>query len=141
MSYKGFVIPGEAIGKGRPKFSMANGHAVAYTPSKTASYENLVKLTYNQFHGGSEPYAKDIALRVTITAGYQIPKSASKKKRQDMLDRKIRPTKKPDTDNVAKIICDALNGIAYYDDAQVVEITVKKYYSDKPETLVEIEEV
>ena len=42
------VIPGEPVGKGRPKFSTFNGHAVAYTPKKTVSYENLVKLSYQQ---------------------------------------------------------------------------------------------
>ncbi len=56
-----------------------------------------------------------------------------------MADGYIRPTKKPDCDNLAKVICDALNGIAYYDDSQIVEITISKYYSGTPEVRVAIE--
>lgn len=141
IEYRGFTVYGEPVGKGRPKFSTINGHAAAYTPKKTVNYENLVRLTYQEAFGHKNPFEKDVQLKVRIRAYFQIPKSASKKKRQQMLDREIRPTKKPDTDNVAKSICDALNGIAYYDDSQVVTLEVNKYYSDEPRALIEIMEV
>lgn len=139
--YRGFTVPGEPIGKGRPKFSTAGGYAKAYTPAKTVNYENLVKLMYQYKHGNKKLYDKDVNLRIIITAFFQIPKSASKVKTSGMIKGAIRPTKKPDTDNVAKAICDALNGIAYHDDAQIVELTVKKYYGESPETKIEIMEV
>jgi Holliday junction resolvase RusA-like endonuclease len=69
-----------------------------------------------------------------------MPASASKKKQQSMLHGGIRPTKKPDCDNIAKAVLDALNGIAYYDDSQVVTVTVEKLYSDTPRVEVEITE-
>lgn len=136
-----FVIPGEPVGKGRPKFSTFNGHAVAYTPNKTVSYENLVKLSYQQQCTDAVPFEKGVQLIAEITAYFSIPKSASKKKTADMVMHKIRPTKKPDTDNIAKAVLDALNGIAYYDDSQIVSLTVHKLYNEYPKVIVAIEEV
>jgi len=135
------VIPGEPVGKGRPKFSTFNGHAVAYTPKKTVSYENLVKLSYQQQCSNEIPFEKGVPLFAEITAYFSIPKSASKKKTADMVMHKIRPTKKPDTDNIAKAVLDALNGIAYYDDSQIVALMVRKLYNEYPKVIVSIEEV
>ena len=69
---------------------------------------------------------------VRVIAYYGIPKSASKKKRRLMLEHKLRPTKKPDWDNIGKIICDSLNKIAYHDDSAVVDAQVRKFYSETP---------
>ena len=73
---------------------------------------------------------------VTILARYPIPKSATKAKRAGMISGALLPTKKPDLDNVAKIVCDALNGVAYKDDAQVVELRVHKRFSENPQIQV-----
>lgn len=81
------------------------------------------------------------ALKVEIDAYFGIPKSASKKKREAMINKQIRPSKKPDCDNIEKAILDALNGIAYVDDKQVIEATVRKWYSDVPRVIVMIEEI
>ena len=102
-------------------------------------YENLVKTEYRQQVGVKFP--DDAMLDVRIFAYYPIPKSASKRKRQAMLEKKIRPTKKPDWDNVGKVICDSLNGIAYRDDAQVVDSMVRKFYGEDPKVVVTIEEI
>jgi Holliday junction resolvase RusA-like endonuclease len=118
---------------------MRGGYASAYTPKETVSYENLVKYAYQAEVG--KTFDKDIPLRVLIVALYEIPQSTSKKRANLMRTGEIRPTKKPDTDNIAKIICDSLNGIAYHDDAQVVDLKVVKYYSDTPCVTVTIEEV
>ena len=88
-----FTIPGEPTGKGRPRVVNVKGRRMAFTPEKTASYENLVKLEYQR--AGGRMYA-DGQLRVTITAHYAIPKSVSKVRREAMLKGVIRPTKKPD---------------------------------------------
>ncbi|CZR99694.1 Endodeoxyribonuclease RusA [Clostridioides difficile] len=53
----------------------------------------------------------------------------------------IRPSKKPDLDNIIKSVADSLNGIAYKDDSQIVEVVSKKYYSDKPRVEVILEDI
>ena len=133
-----FVIPGEPHGKGRPQFSARNGKAFARTPEKTVIYENLVRTEYNQ-QCPSVRFADDSQLFMRVVAYYSIPKSASKKRRQLMLSGLIRPTKKPDADNVLKIIADSLNTIAYRDDAQIVCAAVEKYYAEQPRVEVEID--
>ena len=75
---------------------------------------------------------------MTITACFGIPKSASKKARAAMIEGLISPTKKPDMDNVVKIVLDALNGFAWHDDAQVVDLSVSKIYTDQ-EPFVRVE--
>ena len=137
---KAFTVYGEPVGKGRPKFSTFGGRPTAYTPAKTVNYENLVRLSYQQEYGG-QTIEKDIPIRVEIDAFFPIPKATSKKRYNMMLEGKIRHTKKCDADNLAKAICDALNGIAYYDDSQVCELLVRKYYSPSPCVTVRIMEV
>ena len=89
----------------------------------------------------AEPIAKDKPVCARITAYFPIPQSASKKKQAAMESYSIMPTKKPDTDNIAKIVLDALNGLAFYDDAQVVDLTVMKLYSRTPRVTVHIGEI
>lgn len=136
-----FIVPGEPVAKSRPKFVQRGGFTRAITPEKTVSFENLVKLMFKQQCPTAVPFEKDVPLRVQITSFFTIPKSVSKKKRQDMIERRIRPTKKPDCDNLAKAICDALNGIAFYDDSQVVELVLDKFYGESPETWVTIQKI
>lgn len=92
-----FTVYGEPKGKGRPRFNTKTGHAI--TPKDTVSYENLVKLEWQTTYG-TENFPKEAMLDMRIKAYYRIPKSASKKKRAAMLAGEIRPTKKPDMDNV-----------------------------------------
>lgn len=132
------VIPGEPVGKGRPRMTR-QGHA--YTPEKTASYENLVKLEFERCFPGFEPYGKEVPLAVTITAKFAPPASASMKKRSDMLMGRLWPTKTPDADNIAKAILDALHGVCYINDASVVMLSVEKKYAQHPGVIVDIEEV
>ena len=126
-----FSIPSEPTGKGRPRFSTFNGHVRAVTPQQTVLYENLVKTMYAIQCCGYR-FGDDERLEMRIAAYYAIPKSASKKKRADMIAGIIRPCKKPDMDNVIKIIADALNEIAYKDDAQIVDTVVSKFYAEEP---------
>lgn len=132
-----FEIPGEVVGKGRPRMNTRTGRA--YTPTKTKNYEYFVRqwfvLKYPRFE------ITDEAVRVTIIAYLEIPKSTSKKRREQMIKNEIRPTKKPDIDNITKIILDALNKFVYKDDTQVVELIVRKYYADTPKVYVKVEEV
>lgn len=129
------TIPGPIVGKQRPKFTTRGGFTRAVTPHKTVNYENLVKMAFqDQIQTGYKPEAM---LAVEIFAYYEIPKSTSKKKRVEMEAGRIRPTKKPDADNIAKSILDALNGLAYHDDAQVVQLNVFKFYGE-PHAVVKI---
>lgn len=133
-----FVVPGEPVAKGRPKFTTRGGFVRAITPEKTVNYETLVKVSFKQEYPEASPFERDTPLSVYVTAFFSIPKSASKKKARDMGEGYIRPTKKPDCDNIGKIVCDALNGIAFYDDSQIVELIINKYYSDTPQVRVNI---
>jgi Holliday junction resolvase RusA-like endonuclease len=134
-----FTVSGEPKGKGRPKFTTIHGHAQAITPKDTVIYENLVKMMYSTQCGAAK-FPDGAQLEMTIIAYFAIPKSASKKKREEMILGKIRPTKKPDMDNIVKIIADALNQIAYKDDSQIVDTLVRKYYSDNPRVEIIIKE-
>lgn len=133
------VVRGEPVGKGRPKFSTRGGYARAYTPKKTADYESEILAAYYEQCPG-EHYEKGEYLKVNVTAFFSIPKSAKKADKERMRQGMIRPAKKPDIDNVWKICCDALNGVAFYDDCQVVEGRIAKWYSDLPRVVIVIEE-
>lgn len=135
-----FTIPGTPFGKQRPRVVHNGNFSEAYTPKETVSYENLVKTSYSDIARGRK-FQDDAMLDVRIIAYYPVPKSVSKKKRKEMLEHKIRPTKKPDWDNIGKIICDSLNQIAYRDDAQIVDSQVRKFYSENPRVEVIIKEV
>ena len=134
-----FCVHGDPQGKGRPRFSTYGGRVSTRTPEATVLYENLVKTEYERQVG--QKFPDDAMLDVRIFAYYPIPKSISKKKRQAMLDKRIRPTKKPDYDNIGKVVCDSLNGIAYRDDAQIVDGLVRKFYSDDPRVVVKISDI
>ena len=136
-----FTIPGEPKGKGRPRATTINGRVRTYTPEATASYENLVKVSFMQACKGAEPIAKDKPVCARITAYFSIPQSASKKKQAAMEEGSIKHTHKVDADNIAKICLDALNKLAYYDDAQICELHVKKLYSTSPRVEIQISEV
>jgi len=132
-----FTVLGEPVGKGRPKFSTQGGFIRAVTPKETINYETLVQMEYEtQCKGAFFP--KDVAIGMIVTAYKPIPKSTSKKKAVQMTEDKIRPGKKPDWDNIGKIVCDALNSVAFADDTQIVDGRVVKRYSDQPRVEVEI---
>ena len=134
---RAFTIEGEPQGKGRPRFSVVNGRVNTRTPDNTVLYENLIKMSYR--NSCKDPmHEQGVPLVMSITAFYGIPKSTSQKKRNEMMCEKIRPTKKPDIDNLCKVIMDSLNKVAYYDDAQVVETAIRKFYSDYPRVFVQL---
>lgn len=137
MTYLEFTVDGEPVGKARPRFTRG-GHA--YTPEKTADYENLVKLSFRKKYPDFKPILKVIPLSVVICAEFPIPASFCKNARLEIKNGTRKPTKKPDADNIAKIICDSLNGIAYHDDSQIVELYICKRYSENPRVTVTISE-
>lgn len=121
------IVEGKIKGKARPR--VFNGHAI--TPKDTVNYENWVRLNYKQQDGR---YLKG-SVRAIINAYYKIPKSYSKKRVQAIREGKEYPSKKPDADNIAKIILDSLNKIAFDDDSQVVELIISKRYTEENERI------
>ena len=134
-----FTVLGEPAGKGRPRFRSVGPYVKTYTPEKTVSYENLVKLEYRR-QCNDFKFEDGVPLDLRITAYYSIPKSTSKKKRVLMEQFKIRSMKKPDNDNIVKVVQDALSLVAYHDDVQVVDCQLRKFYSENPRVVVTIQE-
>lgn len=130
-----FTVAGPPKGKQRPRMTKA-GHT--YTPQQTVVYENLVKVMYRSQVGSKQ---LEGAIKAEITGYFPIPKSVSKKKRAEMIDGKIEYTHKIDCDNLAKTILDALNQIAYHDDAQVTQLCVNKRYAEEPRVEVALTEL
>lgn len=133
-----FTILGEPKGKGRPQFIPQTGRAI--TPKDTANYETLVRMEYMAQCKGFK-FPDDAMLDMRIIAYYSIAKSQTKKNKELMKRRLLRPIKKPDMDNVVKIIADGLNQVAYRDDTQIVDCQCRKFYSENPRVEVIIKEV
>jgi Holliday junction resolvase RusA-like endonuclease len=132
-----FVIPGQPVGKGRPKFARRGNFVTTYTPEKTASYENLVKVAAQTAMKGANPLA--VAVSAVIVLRVMPPASWPQKKRTAALAGEIRPTSKPDIDNVIKGIFDAMNDIVFLDDKQVVDLYVRKEYATRAEAIVRVQ--
>lgn len=128
-----FTVFGEPKAKARPRMTRSG---FPFTPKQTVFYENYVKTCYLEAYVGRPMMEGEI--HAHINAVFGIPKSVSKKKRQEMIDGKINPTKKPDLDNIAKSILDSLNGIAYKDDSHVVRLSVAKQYGENPKVEVHL---
>lgn len=121
-----FTIPGAPQGKAR---------------ARTVLYENLVKTEFLRQCGRGQRIRSDSAYRaisMQIIAVYPVPASYPKRDKVAALAGDLLPTKKPDIDNVAKIIADALNGLAYDDDAQITDLLVLKRYGEDPEVRVKL---
>ena len=122
-----FIYYGEIKGKGRPRFRRCGKFVRAYTDESTQDYEMSIKEAY--INAKQETFFNEEPLEAEIEIYQAIPKSTSKKKTQEMLDGLIRPTKKPDVDNILKSVFDSLNKVAYGDDTQIVSVKAVKYYA------------
>lgn len=131
-----FIVPGKVQPKQRPRITR-NGHA--FTPKETVEYENKVKECYL---ADNEKLLFSGAVEIVVNVYLQIPKSTPKKKREQMLLGYERPiAHNGDVDNYLKSISDGLNGVAYFDDCQIVQATVNKWYSEEPKAEITIREV
>lgn len=127
-------LAGEPKGKGRPRFSRAGGFA--YTPQPTRNYEAALRFAGQLAMNGAAPI--EGPLKVEILAAFSVPQSWSKKKQCKAHTGLVRPTGRPDLDNIAKML-DALNGVVWRDDAQIVIAVIAKRYSDRPRLRIEVE--
>lgn len=136
MNYK-FEINERAIGKERPRYSSKTGRM--YTPEATRSFEEKVKWSFTSKYNVSMKLSEK-PFKAKITAIFKPADSLSKKKKEELI-RKVDYTHKPDVDNIAKIILDSLNGLAYKDDSQVTALLVFKDYGEENKIIVELEEI
>lgn len=136
---KSFTIYAEPVGKVNMRPVTMKGHMALIQPKTNSNYMTMVKNAYLQAHG-NYMFEADKPLELTIRAYYSIPKNTAKYKIPLMEKGEIRPTKKPDCDNISKIVCDSLNKLAFADDSQIVSLRVYKYYSKQPCVTVSIEE-
>ena len=132
---RSFTVYGTPVGKGRPRFRNTGKFVQTYTPEKTANYETLVKLAYQQEYGGEPLLAGAISAK--IIAYFPIPKSTSRKAKKEMLNGWH--VKKCDADNLIKSILDALNEVAYRDDSAVAKIYCEKRYSEMPRVEISLD--
>lgn len=127
-----FVIPMKPSGKERPR--LANG--IVYTPAKTKAYENYIKGCYIEQCGDTSFGSRSISMH--IKAYVPLLSAFRKSEKIDALDGKIKPSAKPDADNILKALLDALNEVAYDDDRYIYKLSVERIYSDRPRTEVTI---
>jgi len=128
-----FTIPGEPTAQGRARF----GNGRAYDTEKSRSYKEYVRLIAAQ-HAPEIPLEGPIVFMVDIYK--PIPKNFSKKKTIEAENRVLRPTTKPDGSNYLKGLEDAMNGIIWRDDSQLVDIWVSKWYSTHPRVEITVKE-
>lgn len=128
-----FEIPGEPFAKQRAR-TLRTGRS--YTPGKTVQYENLIKICFKQKYPCETP--TDDWVNVHVLAVYPVPASWTKKKKR-LADSTCLFPKKHDWDNIGKIVCDGLNGVAWHDDKQIADGHVYKRFGDRPHAYVLIE--
>ena len=130
-----FEVPGKITGKARPRLNTLTGKA--YTPGNTKDYEMLIKQYFKIKYPKYETLEGRI--KVKIVAYFEIPKTTTKKQKDLILSNEISPTKKPDIDNIVKIILDALNKMAFKDDNQITKLEVEKLYAEKEKVYIKVE--
>jgi len=122
-----FRVDTNPVGKQRARYAKRGNFVQTYTPDKTRNYEALIKEAATQAMGSNEILETPVNLYLYIRA--PIPKSLPKKRLEACLNGSEKPIKKPDASNVLKSVEDAMNGVVYKDDSQIVNIHVTKVYS------------
>jgi len=122
-----FKVDADPVGKQRARYAKRGNFVQTYTPDKTRNYETLIRDSAIEAMGSSEPLETPVTLYLYIRA--PIPKSLPKKRIEACLNGLEKPIKKPDASNVLKSVEDAMNGVVYKDDSQIVNIHVSKVYS------------
>ena len=132
-----FEVPMRPVGKGRPRFTRS---LHPYTPRATREAEKVVAY-YARKAMKDRTQAVGVSLALDVEFVYEPPKSWSKKKREEAINLQLSRRAKPDCDNLEKLCADAMNGIVYADDSQIVETHVCKYYGPKDLIRINVKEV
>lgn len=130
------VYEGAAVGKGRPRATTIGGRARMYTPTKTADYEAMLAKCAREALLTAGPMCVDLPIDLTVAVTRGPLKSWSRKKAEHMRGRCV--TGKPDADNIAKAIADALNGVAYLDDAQIADLHITRRWGAYEEVRITV---
>ncbi len=133
-----FTVYGEPVAQGRPRASTQGGFVKMYDPAKSRDYKDYVRLAAGQ-HAPAQPLEGPLSM--VMIAYRPIPKSFSKKKAAAAERGEILPVSKPDVDNYLKGVKDALKGIIWVDDSQVVDAFARKRYSARPRIEVKIKKL
>lgn len=134
-----FIIDGPVIPKGRPRFRKIAGKTLTYTPKRTHDYETKVKESYLSEYPAGLAFENE-PISMTLNIYMAVPKSVSKKKREHMICFEYPTKHNGDCDNLLKSVADALNGVAYTDDCQIVHVTVNKFWSETAKAEVTLKE-
>lgn len=127
-------VTGQPVAKGRARMTRTG---VPFTPAKTRKWEADARMVARGVMSGRPPVTGPIRCRVTAT--FPIPVSWPRWKTNLAEHGLISHTSKPDGDNVAKAAKDAMNGLVWLDDAQVIELVVAKRYGEIPAVTIEVE--
>lgn len=130
-----FTVPGPPQGKGRARF----GNGRTYTPAKTVAYEGLIALAGEKAMNGRHLFEGPIYL--TVSAVFPVPKSRAKAIAKNMTSGIAWHTSKPDSDNILKAVGDGLNGIVWKDDSRIVLAKIQKFYGERPELQITVEQL
>lgn len=133
------TILGEPVAQHRPRITTAGKFPRMYKSAADNNYRE--KLYWEAKKLNMKPIPRTTALFVEILVYRPIPKSISTVKAQMAEAKHIRPTTKPDIDNYIKQIFDALNGLVWEDDAQIVTVLANKFFSTQPRLEIEISEL
>lgn len=149
-----FIVPGEAVAKGRPRFRRIGKYVSTYSPEKTVNYEQLVKLAFQQgledLVSGCRPAMESVIrsmfplkgpVSLTVKVYRHPQKSLSNKRKKMALEGKVRPVARPDCSNILKAVEDSLNGLAFADDGQLVDVHISKWFSEQPRVEIDIKEL
>ena len=121
-----YLVEGNPVGKGRPRFAKRGKFVSTYTPTKTRDYESVIKEAAKQAMGSNAVLETPVTVAIYITV--PIPASYSKKRTEACLSGSERPIKKPDIDNIAKCFLDAMQDVIYFNDTQVLTLHITKVY-------------
>lgn len=131
-------VPGKATGKGRPRFSTQGGKVRTYSPESTVKAENWARACWMEQLGHT---LLDGALDVLVEVYMEVPQSWAKGRRARALANLDRPTNGFDVDNLAKLYLDGLNGVAWFDDKQISDLTVTKRFAEAPGVRITVRKV
>lgn len=131
-----FEVIGDIKGKARPRVNTYT--CKAYTPENTKDYEMLIKQYFKLKYPRFVPLENRVLVK--IIAQFKVPKNVTKKEKGLIEEGLLSPTKKPDIDNIVKIVLDALNKMAFKDDNQITKLEVEKIYGQEEKIIVKIEE-
>lgn len=133
-----FEIPGRIAGKGRPRAVVIAGRPRLHTPARTRTAEDRVR---DAWRAAGSPYLGETPIALTVELYEQRPATHFTTKGDLSAEgrRKKYPARKPDLDNVLKLIGDALNGCMWRDDAQIVTVHVARVWGERDRAVVTAE--